>query len=150
MSGQCRYCTFPARWNITAAACFKAQRVVRDGWIVVTATAAGVGPVGVDGGICMEYGIRRDLCSAALFGVPAVEAVTAASGGAGREVSFRSVVVMLPTEGVPPLPSKVTMNSVGAGGASFSKMALTSTLPSGMVNLLLVITSPAGDSTCHP
>ena len=70
--------------NITAAACFKAQRVVRDGWIVVTATAAGVGPVGVDGGICMEYGIRRDLCSAALFGVPAVEAVTAASGGAGQ------------------------------------------------------------------
>ena len=70
--------------NITAAACFKAQRVVGDGWIVAAATAAGVGPVGVDGGICMEYGIRRDLCSAALFGVPAVEAVTAASGGAGQ------------------------------------------------------------------
>ena len=70
--------------NITAAACFKAQRVVGDGWIVAAATAAGVGPVGVDGGICMEYGIRRDLCSTALFGVPAVETVTAASGGAGQ------------------------------------------------------------------
>ena len=39
--------------------------------------------------------------------------------------------------------------SVGIGGVSASKIALTSTLPSGMVNLLLVITSPAGDSTCH-
>ena len=34
--------------------------------------------MGVDGGICREYGIRRDLCAAALFGVPAVEAVLAA------------------------------------------------------------------------
>ena len=32
----------------------------------------------------MEYGIRRDLRTAALFGVPAVEAVTAASRGAGQ------------------------------------------------------------------
>ena len=45
---------FPHAGNITAAACFKAQRVVGDGWIVAAATAAGVGPVGVDGGICMR------------------------------------------------------------------------------------------------
>ena len=53
----------------------------RDGVVAVAAaaTAVSVGPVGVDGGICREYGIRCDLCSAALFGVPAVEAVTAAS-----------------------------------------------------------------------
>ena len=75
---------FPHAGNITAAACFKAQRVVGDGWIVAAATAADVGPVGVDGGICREYGIRRNLCAAAFFGVPAVEAVTAASGGAGQ------------------------------------------------------------------
>ena len=74
---------FPHAGNITAAACFKAQRVVGDGRIVA-ATAADVGPVGVDGGICRKYGIRRDLCAAALIGVPAVEAVTAASGGAGQ------------------------------------------------------------------
>ena len=56
-----------------------------DGVIAVAAAAsAGIRPVGVDGDICMEYGIRRDLCAAALFGVPAVEAVTAASGGAGQ------------------------------------------------------------------
>ena len=73
---------FPHAGNITAAACFKAQRVVGDGRIVA-ATAADVGPVGVDGGICREYGIRRDLCTAALFGVPAVEAVLAL-GGAGQ------------------------------------------------------------------
>ena len=43
-----------------------------------------------------------------------------------------------------PLPSvlTVTVNSVGAGGASSSKIALIATLVSGMRNLLLVITSP--------
>ena len=46
---------FPHAGNITAAACFKAQRVVGDGRIVAAATAD-VGPVGVDDGICMEYG----------------------------------------------------------------------------------------------
>ena len=72
---------FPHAGNITAAACFKAQRVVGDGRIVA-ATAADVGPVGVDGGICRKYGIHRDFRTAALIGVPAVEAVTVASGGA--------------------------------------------------------------------
>ena len=43
-----------------------------------------VRPVGADCGICREYGIRRNLRTAALFCVPAVEAVTAASGGAGQ------------------------------------------------------------------
>ena len=33
--------------------------------------------MGVYGGICREYGIRRDLCADALFGVPAVKAVLA-------------------------------------------------------------------------
>ena len=65
---------FPHVGNSTAAACFKAQRVVVDGRIVV----ASMRPVRVDGGICREHGIRRDLCAAALFGVPAVEAVLAA------------------------------------------------------------------------
>ena len=73
---------FPHAGNITAAG-FKAQRVVGDGRIVAAATAAGIRPVGVDGGICREYGIRRDLCASALFGVPAVEAMLA-SGGAGQ------------------------------------------------------------------
>ena len=67
--------------NITAAACFKAQRVVGDRRIVVA--AAGIRPVGVDGGICREYGIRRDLRTAVLFGVSAVEGV-AAAGGRGK------------------------------------------------------------------
>lgn len=58
---------FPHAGNITAAACFKAQRVVGDGWIVAAATAAGVGPVSVNGGICREYGIRRNLCAAAFL-----------------------------------------------------------------------------------
>ena len=61
---------FPHAGNSTAAACFKAQRVVVDGRIVV----AGMRPLGVDGGIGREHGIRRNLCAAALFGVPAVEA----------------------------------------------------------------------------
>ena len=52
--------------------------------VAAAATAAGIRPVGVDGGICREYGIRRDLCATALFGVPALEAVAAASGGAGQ------------------------------------------------------------------
>ena len=56
--------------------------------VVAVAAAAIVGPVGVDGGFCREYGIRRDLCAAALFGVPTVEAVTAASGGAGQRGQF--------------------------------------------------------------
>ena len=66
----------------------------------------------------------------------------------GREVSFCLVVVMLSTEGVPPFPSKVMVYSVGAGGASFSKIALTSTLALGMVNLSsLMVTPPL--TTCH-
>ena len=40
--------------------------------------------MGVDGGICRKYGIHRDFRTAALIGVPAVEAVTAASGGVGQ------------------------------------------------------------------
>ena len=50
-----------------------------------------------------------------------------------------------------PLPSvfTVTVCLVGAKGESSSKIALIATLLSGMVNLLLVITSPAGDTTCH-
>ena len=49
-----------------------------------------------------------------------------------------------------PLPSVVTVMvySVGAGGESFSKIALTSTLPSGMVNLLFSMVTPPL-MTCH-
>ena len=55
---------------------------------------------------------------------------------------------MLSTEGVPSFPSKVTVYSVGVGGASSSKMALISTLSLGMVNLSsLTVTSPL--ITCH-
>ena len=51
---------------------------------------------------------------------------------------------MLPTEGVPPLPSKVTMNSVGAGTSS-SKIALTSTLALGMSELVVLDGHAAAD-----
>ena len=51
--------------------------------VAAAATAAGIRPVGVDGGICREYGIRRDLRTAVLFGVLAVEGV-AAAGGRGK------------------------------------------------------------------
>ena len=92
-----------------------------------------------------------DLCSAALFGVPAVEAVTAASGALGRRSASDQWWSHAADRGRTTVAkSKVTMNSVGAGGASFSKMALTSTLPNPRGELVVGITSPAGDSTCHP
>ena len=49
-----------------------------------------------------------------------------------------------------PLPSvfTVTVCSTGAGGASCSNMALTSTLLSGMVNLSLAMVTPPL-TTCH-
>ena len=50
------------------------------------AGTSGIRPVGVDGGICREYGIRRDLCS--VRQVPAEEAVATASGGAGQRTQL--------------------------------------------------------------
>ena len=52
--------------------------------VVPTATAAGVGPVGVHSGVFIEYSSGRDLCAAACRGVPAVKAVSAAVGGGGQ------------------------------------------------------------------
>ena len=52
--------------------------------VVPTATAAGVGPVRIGGGIGREHISGRYLCAAACRGVPAIEAIAAAMGGGGQ------------------------------------------------------------------
>ena len=71
------------------------------------------------------------------------------SGVALSVISVPAAAFAGDAEAVPP-PSVVTVTvySVGVGGASFSKMALISTLLFGMVNLLsLMLTPPL--MTCH-
>ena len=71
------------------------------------------------------------------------------SGVALRVISAPATAFEGEAEAVPlPLLVTVTVYSVGVGGASFSKMALISTLLSGMRNLSsLMVTLPL--MTCH-